>query len=69
VKRAQKRGKDMRKLKAVLSLLIEEKPIPSSYIDHPLRGDWKGFRDPPSNRRCGGCPNSVALRSSALPPC
>ncbi len=40
-----KRGKNMDKLKAVLSLLIEEKPLPSSYRDHPLRGDWRGFRD------------------------
>ena len=45
VRRAKKRGKDMDKLKAVLSLLIEQKPLPASYNDHPLRGDWSGFRD------------------------
>jgi len=45
VKRAEKRGKDMDKLKIVLSLLIEEKPLPARYKDHPLRGDWMGFRD------------------------
>lgn len=45
VKRAEKHGKDMDKLKATLSLLIEQKPIPASYNDHPLRGDWKGWRD------------------------
>jgi mRNA interferase YafQ len=45
VKRAQKRGKDMAKLKAVLELLIEEQPLPASYKDHPLRGGWNGFRD------------------------
>lgn len=45
VKRAEKRGKDMDKFKAVLSLLIEEKPLPTSYRNHPLRGDWTGFRD------------------------
>lgn len=45
VKRADKRGKDMNKLKAALSLLIEQKPLPASYNDHPLRGDWKGWRD------------------------
>jgi len=45
VKRAEKRGKDMDKLKAVLSLLIEEKPLPDRYRDHPLKGEWKGFRD------------------------
>ncbi|WP_234732154.1 type II toxin-antitoxin system YafQ family toxin [Acidocella facilis] len=45
VKRAEKRGKDMAKLKTALSLLIEQKPLPTSYNDHPLRGDWKGWRD------------------------
>ncbi|MDD2859441.1 MAG: type II toxin-antitoxin system YafQ family toxin [Acidiphilium sp.] len=45
VKRSQKRGKDMDKLKAVLSLLIEEQPLPISYRDHSLRGEWAGFRD------------------------
>jgi mRNA interferase YafQ len=45
VRRAQKRGKDMDKLKAALSLLIEQAPLPANYNDHPLRGDWRGFRD------------------------
>lgn len=45
VRRAQRRGKEMDKLKAVLSLLVEEKPLPASYRDHPLKGDWHGFRD------------------------
>jgi mRNA interferase YafQ len=45
VKRAEKRGKDMDKLRAVLSLLIEESPLPAAYGDHPLKGDWNGFRD------------------------
>jgi len=35
----------MSKLKAVLLLLIEGRPPPSEYRDHPLKGDWKGFRD------------------------
>ena len=45
VKWAEKRGKDMQRLKTVLLLLIEAQPIPASYGGHPLRGDWKGFRD------------------------
>jgi mRNA interferase YafQ len=44
-KRAEKRGKDMEKLKAILLLLIEEKPVPPNYSDHPLKGQWAGFRD------------------------
>ncbi|MGO9742747.1 MAG: type II toxin-antitoxin system YafQ family toxin [Roseiarcus sp.] len=45
VKLAEKRGKDMTKLKEVLALLIEQKPLPTNYSDHPLKGEWKGFRD------------------------
>ncbi|WP_010103055.1 type II toxin-antitoxin system YafQ family toxin [Verminephrobacter aporrectodeae] len=45
VKQAQKRGKDMGKLKTLLDLLIEGKPLPASYLDHPLKGSWRGFRD------------------------
>jgi len=45
VRRAEKRGKDLGKLKVVLSLLIEQTALPASYKDHTLRGDWKGFRD------------------------
>ena len=45
VKQSQKRGKDMGKLKVLLSLLIEGTPLPAGYLDHPLKGGWKGFRD------------------------
>ncbi|PKY09641.1 YafQ family addiction module toxin [Acidithiobacillus marinus] len=45
VKQAQKRGKDMGKLKTLLGLLIEGKPLPATYLDHPLKGGWRGFRD------------------------
>jgi mRNA interferase YafQ len=45
VKRARKRGKDMEKLKAILSLLIEEKPLPPRCRDHALKGEWTGYRD------------------------
>ena len=45
VKKAGKRGKDLDKLKTMLSLLIHQTPLPDSYQDHPLRGNWKGYRD------------------------
>lgn len=45
VKRAEKRGKDMAKLRTILTLLIERTPLPASCLDHPLRGSWKGWRD------------------------
>ena len=45
VKQAQKRGKNMDKLKKLLGLLIEGTQLPAIYLDHPLKGDWRGFRD------------------------
>jgi mRNA interferase YafQ len=45
VKLVGKRGKDLAGLKAVLDLLIDGKPLPSQYKDHPLRGDFADSRD------------------------
>lgn len=45
VKRMQKRGKDMDKLKVLLALLLEEQPLPASYLAHPLKGGWKPHWD------------------------
>lgn len=44
-KRAEKQGKDMTKLRTLLTLLIEEKPLPARYKDHQLKGDWNSYRD------------------------
>ena len=43
VKQTQKRGKDMGKLKDLLNLLIEESPLPASYLDHPSKGGGVGI--------------------------
>jgi mRNA interferase YafQ len=32
-------------LSAVLTLLATDTPLPSKYVDHPLRGEWHDFRD------------------------
>jgi mRNA interferase YafQ len=45
VKKVEKRGKDLRKLRAVLDLLIDAKPLPDSLLDHALQGEFKGSRD------------------------
>ncbi len=45
VRKAEKRGKNMNKLRILLSLLIEEKPLPRHYCDHPLKGDWAECHD------------------------
>ena len=44
-KRAVKRGKDLKKLSKVLDLLLAGNPLPSNYVDHPLKGNWRGWRD------------------------
>jgi mRNA interferase YafQ len=45
VKLAEKRGKDLAKLRELILLIVEEKPLPPHYKDHPLSGDWKHYRD------------------------
>ncbi len=45
VKRMESRGKKLIKLRAVLELLMEEKPLPAELKDHPLRGEFVGSRD------------------------
>ncbi len=45
VKLAEKRGKDMAKLRELVLLLAEEKPLSPRYKDHPLRGGWQHHRD------------------------
>lgn len=45
VERAKKQGKDMKKLKHIIELLVEQKSLPIKLQDHPLKGNWKGYRD------------------------
>jgi mRNA interferase YafQ len=45
VKLAEKRGRNMAKLRDLILLLAEGTQLPSSYKDHPLAGDWKHYRD------------------------
>ncbi len=40
-----KRGKDGNKLKAVITLLASGGALPPEYLDHPLKGNFKGCRD------------------------
>jgi mRNA interferase YafQ len=45
VKLSKKRNKDMSKLRNLMQLLIEDKPLSPEYKDHPLKGNWKHHRD------------------------
>ena len=42
---AQRRGKDIDKLKAVMSSLVNEYPLPQSNRDHPLSGNFQNCRE------------------------
>ena len=41
----QRRGKDIEKLKQVLTALINEEPLAEGYRDHPLKGNFKNRRE------------------------
>ena len=45
VKRLQKRGKNLEKLKRLIELLLAADPLPPQYKDHPLKHGWAGYRD------------------------
>ena len=45
VKRQEKRGKGMAKLRAVIEILVRGEPLPREFGDHPLKGEWKTSRD------------------------
>ena len=45
VRRAEKRSKDLTKLRVLLASLIKQEPLSTRYLNHPLRGIWKGYRE------------------------
>jgi mRNA interferase YafQ len=45
LKRLKKRGKDMEKLRAVIETLCARGRLDPKHKDHPLGGNWKGWRD------------------------
>jgi mRNA interferase YafQ len=42
---AERRSKDIEKLKTILKALIHEEPLPERQRDHPLVGNYKGRRE------------------------
>ena len=45
LKRLKKRGKNMQKIKIPMKLLTGGDDLPEIFLDHPLKGNWKGCRD------------------------
>lgn len=44
-KRCKKRGLDMNLLKIVIDTLLSDNPLDEKYRDHPLVGQYAGFRE------------------------
>ncbi|RJP45840.1 MAG: type II toxin-antitoxin system YafQ family toxin [Desulfobacteraceae bacterium] len=42
---AVRRCKNTEKLRAVIELALSNHPLPREFKDHPLKGDWKNYRD------------------------
>lgn len=46
LKKTARHSKDLNPLVFdVVKLLLEDQPLPKSKKDHPLKGDWKGYRE------------------------
>lgn len=45
LKLMEKRGKDLQKLKSVMSDLIHQKPLAKKYVDHSLKGEYTDCRE------------------------
>ena len=45
LKKIKKRGYDLTLMNEVVTQLQEGKQLDAKYKDHPLTGNWKGFRD------------------------
>ena len=45
LRRMRRRGKDVQKLQTIVRLLVQEQPLAPRHRDHPLVGDWLGYRD------------------------
>lgn len=42
---AKRRGYDMNLLKEVIGILASGAELPEKYLDHPLSGNYKGYRE------------------------
>ncbi len=45
LRRMIKRGANMELLDEVIQILLKRETLPEKYHDHPLTGNWHGYRD------------------------
>ena len=43
--RLRRHGLDMERFQSVIVALCSREPLPLSFRDHALQGEWRGFRD------------------------
>jgi len=43
--KSKKQGKNIPLLKWVIGQLADDIPLPANHKDHPLHGDWRGYRE------------------------
>ena len=44
-KRIKRQGADPNKLLSVIGQLVAEEPLDQRYLDHALKGNWRGYRE------------------------
>ncbi len=45
IKRLNRQGADLSKVEMVVKVLVAQEPLAERYRDHPLTGNWVGYRD------------------------
>ena len=45
VQRLARRGRDIIKMFPPIVMLLNNQSLPPQYKDHPLKGEWEGYRD------------------------
>ena len=45
IKRLSRQGADLSKIETVIKALVAQEPLAERYRDHPLTGNWVGYRD------------------------
>jgi mRNA interferase YafQ len=44
-RQAAHQGRDIMKIFLPIAMLLNNQPLPPQYQDHPLKGEWSGYRD------------------------
>ena len=45
VKRLRRQGIELARLETMVEALVAQRPLEERYRDHPLVGNWKGYRE------------------------